>query len=128
MLEEIKPTRKHAVKIFEWCVKEYGKSKFNKVLPAIEFRKENYLTEGFFGFYDSDDATIYINKDMNHDIPELVNSIIHEYTHYKQNMTHYQILSLYLSDEQNPLEIEAHEIADRDTQKCLKELFPDLNL
>ena len=74
-------------------------------------------------FYDEIDSVIYINKDQNDNLPELINSIIHEYVHYKQNMKHYQILSLYLPDHKNPMVIEASKIAKRDSKKCLKEVF-----
>jgi len=53
----------------------------------------------------------------------MANSIIHKYTHYKQNMKHYQILALYLPDSKNPMEIEAERISKKDTKKCIKELF-----
>jgi ferritin len=123
MTDQIKPTRKHVNQIFEWCIKQYGKSKFNKTVPVVEFKKPDYYTEGCMAFYDEIDSTIYINKDQNDNLPELVNSVIHEYVHYKQNMKHYQILSMYLSDSKNPMEIEANKIAKRDTKKCLKEIF-----
>lgn len=123
MTENIKPTRKHVNRIFEWCIQNYGKSKFNKELPQIQYRKEDYYTEGCMAYYDELDAIIYVNKEKNQDLKELVNSIIHEYIHYKQNMKHYQILSLYHTDRDNPLEIEARKIANRDTKKCIKELF-----
>jgi len=123
MTDQIKPTRKHVNQIFEWCIKHYGKSTFNKTVPVIEFKKQDYYTEGCMAFYDEIDSVIHINKDQNDNLPELINSVIHEYTHYKQNMKHYQILSLYLSDSKNPMEIEANKIAKKDTKKCLKEVF-----
>ena len=123
MTETIKPTRKHVNQIFDWCIKTYGKSKFNKELPVVEFRKGDYYTEECMAFYDEIESVIFVNKDQNDSLNELANSIIHEYTHYKQNMKHYQILSLYLPDHKNPMEIEANKIANRDTKKCLKELY-----
>lgn len=123
MSEQIKPTRKHVNQIFQWCVDTYGKSKFNKQIPTVEFKKSDYYTEDCMAFYDEIESTIFINKDQNDSLDELVNSMIHEYTHYKQNMKHYQILSLYLTDSKNPMEIEADKIAKRDTKKCLKEVF-----
>lgn len=123
MTDDIKPTKKHVNRIFEWCIKTYGKSKYNKELPTVQFRKGDYYTEEYMAYYDEIDAVVFINKDRNTSIKELTNSVIHEYIHYKQNMKHYQILSLYLSDEKNPMEIEARKIAQRDTKKCIKELF-----
>lgn len=123
MDKAIKPTRKHINQIMDWCLQTYGKSKFNKTFPVVEFRKPDYYTEGCMAFYDDIESTIFVDKEKNNNLPELVNSIIHEYVHYKQNMKHYQIISLYLPDHKNPMEIEAHKIAKRDTKKCLKELF-----
>jgi hypothetical protein len=74
-------------------------------------------------YYDEIDSIIFIDKNQHQTLYELANSIIHEYTHYKQNMRHYQILALYLSDDKNPMEIEAHRVAKKDTKKCLKEVF-----
>jgi len=123
MNKQPKLTKKHADKIFEWCVEKYGKSKYNRELPQIEFRKGDYYTEGCMAFYDDIESTIFIDKSRHHDLYELASSIIHEYTHYKQNMRHYQILSLYLPDNKHPMEIEAYKIANKDTKKCVKELF-----
>ena len=123
MESTIKPTRKHVNQILDWCIKTYGKSKFNRPVPVIEFKKPDYYTEGCMAFYDEIESVIFVDKIANDNLPELVNSIIHEYVHYKQNMKHYQILALYLPDHKNPMEIEATKIAKRDTKKCLKELF-----
>lgn len=119
----IKPTRKHVNQILDWCIENYGKSKFNKPVPVIEFRKPDYYTEGCMAFYDEIESVIFVDKLANDNLDELANSIIHEYIHYKQNMKHYQILAMYLPDHKNPMEIEARKIAKRDTKKCLKELF-----
>jgi len=92
-------------------------------MPVVEFKKPDYYTEGCMAFYDEIESVIFVNKDQNDNLIELANSLIHEYVHYKQNMKHYQILSLYLPDHKNPMEIEAVKIAKRDTKKCLKEVF-----
>jgi len=123
MEQPIKITRNHATKILDWCVKTYGKSKFNKIFPTLEFRKSDYYTEDCMAFYDEIESIIFVSKDKHADLEELVNSIIHEYTHYKQNMRHYQILSLYLPDHKNPLEIEAEKTSKKYTKKCLREVF-----
>jgi len=123
MDKQPKLTKRHALKIFDWCIEKYGKSKYNRELPEIEFKNGDYYTEGCMAFYDEIESTIFIDKSMHHDLYELASSIIHEYTHYKQNMRHYQILSLYLPDSKHPMEIEAYKIANKDAKKCVKELF-----
>jgi hypothetical protein len=123
MNNPIKITKSHATKILHWCLNTYGKSKFNKEFPELEFKNPDYYTEGCMAYYDEIDSVIFVDKTQHQNLYELANSIIHEYTHYKQNMRHYQILALYLSDVKNPMEIEANRIAKKDSKKCLKEVF-----
>jgi hypothetical protein len=123
MSNSIKITRSHATKILDWCLNTYGKSKFNKEFPDLEFKNPDYYTEGCMAYYDEIESVIFVDKTQHQNLYELANSIIHEYTHYKQNMRHYQILALYLSDNKNPMEIEANRIAKKDSKKCLKEVF-----
>ena len=52
MENQIKITRKHAIQILEWCVKTYGKSKFNRTFPSLEFKKGDYYTDKCMAFYD----------------------------------------------------------------------------
>jgi hypothetical protein len=123
MVENVKLTKSHVNKIFEWCLKTYGKSKYNKTFPVIQFKKPDYTNEDCAGVYDEIEHTIFINKEQHTTLEDLANSVIHEYTHYKQNMKHYQILALYLDNDKHPMEIEANEIAERDSKKCIKEVF-----
>lgn len=122
---KLAPSRKYVNKIVDWCIKTYGKSKYNKEFPEVHYRSRYYLDEdaNTLAFYDDTDGVIYINKDEHKSLRTLANSIIHEYTHYKQNMKHYDVLSTYLPYNKNPMEIEANEVAKRDTKKCLKEIL-----
>jgi hypothetical protein len=119
------PSRKYVNKIFEWCLKTYGKSKYNKEFPEIQYRKASGWDDDPYtmAFYDDSEAVIFIKKGEHPNLSMLANSIIHEYTHYKQNSHHYHILSLYLPYDRNPMEKEANRIASRDTKKCLKEIL-----
>jgi Zn-dependent peptidase ImmA (M78 family) len=122
--KKVVPSRKYVNKIFDWCIKTYGKSRFNREFPEIMYRKAEYMNEDprVMAFYDEEDAVIFINKDDHHNLYQLANSIIHEYTHYKQNQHHYYILSQYLPYSKNPMEIEANEVAKRDARKCIREI------
>lgn len=124
---KLAPSRKYVNKIVDWCVKTYGKSRYNRDFPEIHYRKKYYVYDdtNTIAFYDDHDGIIYINKDENKNLRALANSIIHEYTHYKQNMRHYDVLSMYLPYKSNPLEIEANQIAKRDTKKCLKDILAE---
>ena len=123
--KKIMPSRKYVNKILDWCVKTYGKSRYNREFPEIHYRSSSYLGEDrmTLAFYDDQDGIIYINKDDHKNLNVLANTIIHEYTHYKQNMRHYDILSMYLPYHRNPLEIEANKVARRDAKKCVKDIL-----
>lgn len=122
---KLAPSRKYVNKIVDWCVKTYGKSKYNRYFPEIQFRKGSYMNEdpSVMAFYDSEDHVIFINKEDHFTVQELASTIIHEYTHYKQNQTHYDVLSRYLPYHKNPMEIEANRIARRDAKKCVREIL-----
>jgi len=117
-----KLTRFHCLKIMEWCKKEYGRSRYNGRYPDLEFKKGDYYVGEDWGYFDNIDNLIFINSDKHSTIEELANTVIHEYTHYKQSMHHYAILGEYLEPHDNPLEKQAEFIAQRDYKKCLKEL------
>lgn len=123
----LKLHRGHVDKIYLWCKKKYGRSKYNGRYPDIVFRKPDYYTGEDWGYYDEDEQLIYINKDKHETIEDLIHTIIHEYTHYMQSMHHYQILAIYLDSHEHPLEIEADKVADRDLSECLaylQSLYP----
>ena len=114
------PHRGHVDKIYTWCKKKYGRSKHNGIYPDIEFRKVDYYDGEEWVYYDEIEKRIYINRDKHETIQDLIDTIIHEYTHYLQNMHHYQVLALYLDHEHHPLEIEAEQMSEKDGPECLK--------
>jgi hypothetical protein len=117
-----KPHRGHVDKIYQWCKKKYGRSKYNGRYPDISFKKADYYTGEDWGYYDEDEQLIFINREKHETIEDLVHTIIHEYTHYKQSMHHYHIISIYLDSADHPLEKEADMIADRDSKECIEYL------
>ncbi len=122
----VKLSKSTVTKVYEWCRKKYGRSKYNGRYPNIKYRKSDYLCEDAWGYYDEIDNVIFVNKDKHTNIEDLVNTIIHEYTHYKQNIkVDFRVLAKYFDPgtDAHPLEIEAELVADRDTPQCLKELF-----
>lgn len=114
------PHRGHVDKIYEWCKKRYGRSKHNGRYPDVVFRKGDYYDGEEWGYYDEVDKCIYINRDKHETLQDLIDTMIHEYTHYLQNMHHYQIIALYLEHDEHPMEIQANAIADKDGIECLK--------
>lgn len=119
-LSKVKPHRGHVDKVYGWCKKKYGRSKYNGRYPDVVFRKGDYYDGEEWGYYDEIDKTIYINRDKHETVEDLAHTIIHEYTHYLQSMHHYQILALYHEHDNHPLEIQAEEVANRDLPECLE--------
>lgn len=123
---KVRATRSKALKIYEWCKKKYGRSKYNGRYPTLHYKKGGEFLEDCWGIYDPEDNYILINKNYVTTIEDLASTIIHEYTHYKQNIkVDYAILMKYFdaSTTDHPLEKEAESVAERDTKQCLEELF-----
>ena len=114
-------TRSVCYDILYWCISEFGRSKLNGRYPHIELRKGDYYTgEDALGYFDEIESSIFINKDLNKTLEELVKTILHEYCHYcYHSMLEYKILSKYLSHHRNPLEIEARRFEIKHYKRCL---------
>jgi len=124
-----KPTRSDAVKIYRWCMNEYGRSKINGSYPELIFRKPDYLTEDCYGEYDSISNTLFISKTENIHLIDLIDTIIHEWIHYLQPIrSHLRTMRsekrLHEAfNNKDPLEIEAQKIAKRDKKKCFLQIY-----
>ena len=117
-----KLTRFHALKIYDWCRKRYGRG--TKPYPVLEYRKPDYLNSEYSqGEYDYEDDTIYVNSQMHKTLEDLADTIIHEYVHYRYHAksSYYQMDRDYDHDS-HPLEKQAESIAKRDRKKCVQEL------
>jgi len=123
---EVKLNRNSAMKVYEWCKKRYGRSKYNGRYPDLRYRKEDYVTEGLIGLYDEFDNIIFINSDAINTLEDLIVTVIHEYVHYTQNIrVDWKVLSKYFdpTSMDHPLERQAEEISIRDFPTCLQEVF-----
>lgn len=112
--------------VYEWCRKTYGRSKYNGRYPDLTYKKGDETNCDHMGEYDFYDNCIFVNSDQIKSLYDLVSTVIHEFTHYKQNMkVDWVILCKYFDQysSDHPLEKEAIEIELRDTPKCMKELF-----
>ena len=63
----MKIRRFHALKIIEWCRDQYGRSKYNKGILYLTFKKPDWSNEDLLGEYDSIENTIFINSIENYD-------------------------------------------------------------
>jgi len=105
-------------KIFDWCVNEYGLSKYQEYIPWLEIEDDNL---GMMGEYESEENTITIYENYIKNTDELVETMIHEYQHYLQSpvwMERYYTMGHTHST--HPYEIQAEEVAQRDKNKCKK--------
>ena len=122
--------RKIGKLVLNWCKSEFGFKK-HRGMPKIIFTYKIYAND-FWGYYDFDENLIvvftntFVNR--NRTISSLIRTIIHEYTHYKQDMRGYQKL-LYLHGYKNhPQEIEARNF-ENTWSKCyndVKYCFPKI--
>jgi Zn-dependent peptidase ImmA (M78 family) len=108
--------------IYHWCCNEYGFSKYQKDFPTISVDRRGKVKLGYFD-YTTNHIHIYLNT---HDfLSELIDTIIHEWTHYLQSptwLTRYNKSYNYLD---NPYEIRACRIAERDKMKCFYKILDD---
>jgi len=114
MISNIK--RKHIVWMFSWCYNKFGESKFNDNFDVKVSRKE----KDKYGCYIDDMDVIQINLNAHKSLIELCDTVIHEFTHYLQDM--YMYNKYFLKHNRNydnhPYEISA----DNKAKKYRKEL------
>lgn len=111
-------SKKSAKLTLDWCIDRYGTSLHND-LSTLEIKFRSKLA--FYGEYDSDDNAIYINPTKHKTLIDLVNTVIHEYTHFKQNIDgmYTKYYDRYgRTYENHPHEISAHRTADRDQREA----------
>lgn len=80
---KLKKDRETAKLALEWCMKKWGKSRYFNDYPKLYVYKncQNDLT----GWFTESKNVIGINLKHQKSVLELVKTVIHEYTHYRQN-------------------------------------------
>ena len=131
-MKPIAVNKTNTKKIFRWCKDHYGLSKFNsqKSLKLIFDDKlldndGNFLA---FGEYcpKLNGITINLKTHKEHSILTLIDTMIHEYTHFKQDIKvmYGKYVHEYSYNFQNhPYEITARDRAAKDRWLCYRELF-----
>lgn len=118
-------TRKQAEKIgnkiLDWCILEYGRSKYRSEYPFIEtdYQSDNKKYYGEYVPYTENYILIYTKNCTT--IVALIKTIIHEYWHYLQPPTwlaRYKSKYKYCN---NPYEIKAIQ-KEEDWKKCFNYL------
>jgi hypothetical protein len=111
--------RNHIVWMFDWCRDKFGESKFNNDFSV----KISRTDKSKFGCYLDDLDTIQVNLTMHKSLIELCDTVIHEFTHYLQDMGMYDVyFDKYNRNYNNhPYEISA----DNKAKKWRKDLRAD---
>lgn len=107
-------------KILKWCIDNMGSSKFQSFSPRIRYYKKGSL---YYGYYNEDKNLIVIYLNVNKSFDLFVKTIIHEYTHYQQNITGKYRKILKKNDyNSHPYEIIASKNEEIFFKKCKKDL------
>ncbi len=98
-----------------------------KIRQFPSFAISYYRHRRFLGVYDNHKIIIYVKNAT--DAASIVGITLHEVNHYIQHQTNmkeyskYEYYSLKFGYDQNPLEKESREFADKWTEPCLKHLL-----
>lgn len=124
----INKNRKVVAATLEWCKKKWGLSKFQDDFPKLRCYKKGD-GGGYFGYYDDITNTIIVYLEPHPDVVTLVETVIHEYTHYKQNVeeNYDKYAARYAHYNDNPYEKTAINRSARWKERCLKDILSSLS-
>lgn len=109
----IRDVKRPIIKLaLQYCVATFGTSFYHASLPKIVLsNKLDPRDKGNFGMYYYKTNTIVIYKKQHKSFVEVMDTIVHEYQHYLQDMRQYgQLEKSYVYDD-HPFELEAEAIA-----------------
>jgi hypothetical protein len=116
-------SEKKYLKILDWCIVKYGMSRYYDDYPDLDINIEDVY--GYSGEFDSDNnlITIYDILIQMVDTTEIaIKTMIHEYQHYLQDPKLCDAYFRDMLDSENPFEIEAEQIAQRDWKECYNDV------
>ena len=93
-----------AEQTIDYCIRTLG-VKRSKSLPTFSLLKRSGSRK--YGQYDVTNNHIQIHYNVCGTVQLFIQTIIHEYTHYIQNLRHYQVLYRKFGYDNHPQEIEA---------------------
>jgi hypothetical protein len=112
-------------KILKWCIDNLGESKYHDDYPRlmvyIKRTEDKYYSNNKYvlGYFDEDDNIIIIFAKKHKSFTSFIGTIIHEYTHYKQNIAGRYDKLLEKSDyNDHPFEVEARKNEEKYIKKC----------
>ena len=110
-------------KILKWCKETYGGSKFKR-MGSLKIVIDTTLDAE--GAYCTIQNIIFINPKHHTSFISVIDTMIHEYTHFKQdiNVMYFKYFKEYnYTYARHPYEITARETAARDKRKCFRDVF-----
>lgn len=112
----------YAYLTLEWCKMFFGKNKRRKkeLLFIISPKQKKIKRSIVYGNFDISRNIIYIYLNNNNTLLEVVQTVIHEYTHYLQSSYQYKKYQKIYYYTQNPYELEARNNEEKYGNKCLK--------
>lgn len=111
----------------DFCIKTLGVKPGLEVPSLILHRLPS--PDGLYGYYDPIENKIHIYKAAHSSFVEAMDTIVHEYTHYLQDLRAYMIFQKTgTSYQDNPYEIEAREMGKRYKMACKKYVASKLDL
>lgn len=114
-------------KILKWCKDYYGGSKFKNV-NTLEVHIDGDMNDEL-GSYCAISNKIFINPKLHTSFISVIDTMIHEYTHFRQDIKimYFKYLKEYTYNYENhPYEITARSTAERDKRKCFHDVFHKL--
>ena len=107
-----------------WCNKYMGTKRKYKTLK-FKVRTCKNVGSKCMGFYDFENNIICVNRNNIIDVKQVVRVVIHEYTHFLQNLRYYSNTLARVGYDNHPLEIEARRSESLYSQcwKDIKGLF-----
>ncbi len=108
-------------KVIDWCVDEFGLSKYYEHYPYIEIDMDEVDLMGEF-VGDNNEIIVYPNAMDNMD--DFISTVIHEYSHYLQRLSWYtRYINMGYEGVDNPYEMIAETIAINNRKLCKKEVL-----
>jgi hypothetical protein len=107
-----------------YCIETFGLSKYYEYeIPEIhvyDYKPDN--SNGFsktdIAFFDDENNQIIIFRPNVKSFINFIDTIIHEYIHYMQDLSDYNDLEIAYGYDDHPLELEANKIAEEHKWNC----------
>ena len=99
--------RKIVGETIKWCEENLGKKKHIKFTYHVLTLDENGPLHAC-GMYDFEKRKLLVFRNYNKTVKDIIRVVIHEYTHYLQNLRWYANVLMKVGYYKHPQEIEAH--------------------